>query len=57
MFYCDECAQENDWPSETGRLFAIPRSYGACELCKKLAPCYDVPSSALPLPEPKEPPH
>lgn len=43
MFYCKECAQEYEYPTN----FYLPRSRGPCELCKKGAICFDVPSSTL----------
>lgn len=50
MFYCQDCAKRNDWPNDE----FVPRSRGPCEVCGKTASCYDVPSSCLPLPPPKE---
>lgn len=44
MFYCDECASKNKWPG----YYGMPQSRGPCEVCGKVRPCYDVPSSALP---------
>lgn len=44
MFYCEACAKKYNWPAE----FWMHRSYGPCEMCKKTAACFDVPSSALP---------
>jgi hypothetical protein len=46
MFYCDRCAKRKCWPNS---LF---KSYGKCEICRRLASCNDTPSSYLP--EPKE---
>ena len=48
MFYCDECAKKNNWPSETGKRFAIKSSFAPCECCGKTRGCYDVQSSQLP---------
>jgi hypothetical protein len=47
MFYCKKCQVENEWPE------GMRRSYGQCELCGHSRPCFDVPSSALPLPKVK----
>lgn len=44
MFYCDECANKNEWP-ETGF-----KSYGKCEICGQQSNCNDMPSKDLPLP-------
>ena len=45
MFYCDDCAKENDYPT------SIVKSVGRCELCGKEAICNDVSSSRLPKPK------
>lgn len=46
MFYCEKCADKNDWP-------ATPfQSYGKCETCGKPGLCNDRPSSLLPDPKP-----
>lgn len=45
MFYCPDCQSRLEWPKS---LF---RSYGKCEMCGKVATCYDVPSSCLPMPK------
>ena len=42
MFYCNDCAKENDYPE------TITKSQGPCELCGKVAICNDMPSSKLP---------
>ncbi len=42
MFYCDPCAQKNNWPE------SFSRSFGKCEVCGERAPCYDTPSRLLP---------
>jgi hypothetical protein len=47
MFYCDACATKNGWPDDFWR----GQSRGPCEVCGKVAACYDVPSSALPNPK------
>lgn len=47
MFFCEKCRAKNDWPG------SLARSHGRCEVCRKVADCYDVPSGALP--EPKRP--
>jgi hypothetical protein len=47
MFYCEPCAKERDWPSDMW----LPRSRGACEICKKIAACFDVSSRNLPVPK------
>lgn len=44
MFYCNRCAELNDWP-ETGF-----KSRGKCEICGHVRDCNDLPSSALPMP-------
>lgn len=44
MFYCNSCANKNDWP-ETGF-----KSRGRCEVCGRTADCNDMPSSRLPMP-------
>ena len=41
MFFCNECAIENDWTN------GIMKSSGKCEVCKKHAICWDVPSKYL----------
>lgn len=48
MFYCNPCADERRWPKAFAE-FAM--SYGKCEICGKVRPCNDVPSSALSVPE------
>lgn len=45
MFYCEDCAKENEWPE------VISKSYGRCEICYKSKLCYDVQSKDLPLPK------
>lgn len=35
MFYCDECAKENDYPESIGK------SYGRCEICGVGTICSD----------------
>jgi len=47
MFYCEKCAEKNDWPQD----FWTPQSRGPCEVCGKFATCFDVPSAALPEPK------
>lgn len=42
MFFCDPCADKNHWP------VSLVTSYGQCEVCRKAAPCNDVPSRLLP---------
>lgn len=49
MFFCEECRVANDWP---GIRLA---SRGKCEVCEKVADCYDVPSSYLPTPRRPKP--
>jgi hypothetical protein len=44
MFFCENCKQKNKWPGW------MPSSRGKCEICSKVAVCYDVPSKYLPLP-------
>lgn len=43
MFYCNVCAEENDWPVK------LYKSYGKCEMCGKPAACNDIPTNELPL--------
>ena len=45
MFYCDDCAKENGYPT------SIVGSIGPCECCGKVASCNDVSSSRLPIPK------
>lgn len=45
MFFCEQCRKERNWP---GLVFA---SRGPCEICGNIRDCYDVQSSALPLPK------
>lgn len=42
MFYCEDCQAKNNWPES----FSMSR--GGCEMCGKMAVCYDTPSSQLP---------
>ena len=49
MFYCQKCAEKNKWPD-----WSLHRSHGPCEICKKTADCFDVPSKYLPIPQAKE---
>ena len=42
MFYCDDCAKENGYPT------SIMKSVGLCEICGKHKVCNDVPCSQLP---------
>ena len=44
MFYCEECANKNEWPYE---FWMLP-SYGPCEMCHKTRVCVDVPCKNLP---------
>lgn len=44
MFYCDKCAEKNRWPN----YYGLPMSRGECEVCGKVAGCYDVPAYTLP---------
>ena len=48
MFYCVKCAERNKWPDS---MFT---SFGPCEICHKVAVCYDTPSYALPTPKRKK---
>lgn len=41
MFYCENCRKKKKWP----KGFAVSR--GPCEICGKVADCYDVSSSQL----------
>lgn len=47
MFYCDECAKKNEWPT------GLMQSRGPCEVCEKVRACNDVPSRYLPEPKRK----
>lgn len=47
MFYCEKCADKNEWPYE----FYMPISVGPCECCGKTRACTDVPSGSLPEPK------
>ena len=49
MFFCDKCAEQNNWPQ------SVVRSRGRCEVCGEVAVCYDMPCSCLPKPEDKKP--
>ena len=42
MFYCNNCAEKNEWPK------SIMVSQGLCECCGKHAMCNDKHSSFLP---------
>lgn len=42
MFYCELCRKKNEWPQ------GFSGSYGPCEVCHKVATCFDVPSKYLP---------
>lgn len=44
MYYCPECAKQKGWPE------SMSRSKGPCEVCQRVAVCYDTPSRYLPLP-------
>lgn len=44
MFYCEKCRIKKGWPK------SITGSYGRCEICGKVAECYDRPSRSLPIP-------
>ncbi len=44
MFYCEPCGKKSSWPTD----FFLPISRGPCEICKKEALCFDVPSRNLP---------
>jgi len=46
MFYCQDCAEEKGWPTDT-----MVKSRGKCEICGELAICEDVPSKFLPIPD------
>jgi hypothetical protein len=43
MFYCDDCATKNKWPS----YYGMPQSRGECEVCGKVRACYDAPVRQL----------
>ncbi len=45
MFYCEGCRRKNEWPKSA----MVCR--GPCEVCNIKADCYDIPSSALPMPK------
>lgn len=42
MFYCDFCANKNEWP------ITLHRSHGACEVCHTPADCSNMQSKDLP---------
>ena len=44
MFYCEPCRVKHKW---TKGVRGFPTSSGGCEVCRKQAVCYDVPSYAL----------
>lgn len=46
MFYCQKCADKNDWPETAFQ------SFGKCETCGQRGLCNDRPSSSLPDPKP-----
>jgi hypothetical protein len=46
MFYCDRCANNNEWP-----INPWMRSWGPCEVCKSVGSNNDIPSSYLPIPK------
>ena len=48
MFFCEQCRQDNHWPPYDWMKEICPKSNGTCEMCKKKAICYDLPSSQLP---------
>jgi len=48
MFYCPACAKRKSWPE------SLARSEGRCEVCERVAVCYDTPSKYLPVPADKE---
>jgi hypothetical protein len=43
MFYCPGCAKSKNWPE------SMFRSRGPCEVCHRVADCYETPSKDLPL--------
>jgi len=45
MFYCNTCAETNNWPE------SMFKSVGSCEVCGKHVECNDRPSSSLPRPK------
>jgi hypothetical protein len=49
MFYCNPCAEEQDWP------LSFSKSFGACEMCGKVKACNDVPSRCLPPSKKQDP--
>lgn len=36
MFYCDDCAMENEW------VISWTKSYGRCEICGRTDTCSDI---------------
>lgn len=46
MFYCDHCAEQNSYPIWMDESM---KSYGACEICNKTAPCNDIHHDMLEL--------
>lgn len=47
MFYCNECANNNEWPR------TIIKSKGDCEVCGIYSVCNECKSSQLPEPKNK----
>jgi hypothetical protein len=45
MFYCDDCAKENEYPTSIGK------SMGKCEICGKYKVCNNIPIFLLPKPK------
>ena len=42
MLYCNDCADERGWPK------TMFKSRGACEICRKVTACNELPSNQLP---------
>ena len=45
MFYCNDCAEKNNYPE------SMSKSHGKCELCGKSRICNNVKNSILPKKE------
>ena len=49
MFYCEPCRTRFDWPRSSSRWRSV------CEMCDQFSEdCNDIPSRALPDPEPRD---
>lgn len=41
MFYCENCREKNNWPTN------VAVAYGECEICGELAECHNGPSRSV----------